>query len=106
MTTASAITLYTADTPNGQKISIFLKEASIDYDVVRLNLSEGRPDAGPALVVRPGTFAVVIDDQHFEVPHTCPHRAGWLEHGGDQSAVQKHHLPLALFGVQPGKCSY
>ncbi|AHL32322.1 glutathione S-transferase [Pseudomonas brassicacearum] len=64
MTTACAITLYTADTPNGQKISIFLKEAGIDYDVVRLNLSEGRQHSPQFLAINPnGKIPAIVDHQ-------------------------------------------
>ncbi|WP_347930103.1 hypothetical protein [Pseudomonas helvetica] len=37
MSASYPITLYTADTPNGQKISIFLKEAAIDCEKVKFN---------------------------------------------------------------------
>ncbi|CAN1598362.1 glutathione S-transferase N-terminal domain-containing protein [Pseudomonas sp. B21-028] len=64
MTTASPITFYTADTPNGQKISIFLKEAGINYDVVRLNLSEGRQHSPQFLAINPnGKIPAIVDHQ-------------------------------------------
>ena len=35
------IELFTADTPNGWKISIMLEEIKFDYKITKLNLSEG-----------------------------------------------------------------
>ena len=35
------IELFTADTPNGWKISIMLEEIKFDYKVTKINLSEG-----------------------------------------------------------------
>lgn len=64
MTAASPITLYTADTPNGQKISIFLKEAGIDYQQVKFNLSEGRQHSPEFLAINPnGKIPAIVDHQ-------------------------------------------
>lgn len=41
------IDLYYAPTPNGHKITLFLEEAGIDYQLIRVNISKGdqfRPD--------------------------------------------------------------
>lgn len=41
------IDLYYAPTPNGHKITLFLEEAGIDYQLIRINISKGdqfRPD--------------------------------------------------------------
>ena len=35
------IELFTADTPNGWKISIMLEEIGLDYKISKINLSEG-----------------------------------------------------------------
>ena len=35
------IELFTADTPNGWKISIMLEEISFDYKITKVNLNEG-----------------------------------------------------------------
>ena len=35
------IELFTADTPNGWKISIMLEEIKFDYKITKVNLSEG-----------------------------------------------------------------
>ncbi|KAG7091534.1 hypothetical protein E1B28_010563 [Marasmius oreades] len=37
---SSQLTLYTAATPNGKPISVFLEELGIPYDVVKMSLSE------------------------------------------------------------------
>jgi GST-like protein len=64
MNAASPITLYTADTPNGQKISIFLKEAGIDYQLVKLNLAEGRQHSAEFLAINPnGKIPAIVDHQ-------------------------------------------
>lgn len=41
MNHTNSLTFYTANTPNGQKIAIFLNEAGLDYDQVNLDLSRG-----------------------------------------------------------------
>lgn len=64
MSTAFPITLYTADTPNGQKISIFLKEAGIDYERVMFNLSEGRQHSAEFRRINPnGKIPAIVDHQ-------------------------------------------
>ena len=35
------IELFTADTPNGWKISIMLEEISFDYKITKVNLNDG-----------------------------------------------------------------
>ena len=35
------IELFTADTPNGWKISIMLEEVGLDYKISKINLNEG-----------------------------------------------------------------
>ena len=35
------IELFTADTPNGWKISIMLEEINFDYKITKVNLNEG-----------------------------------------------------------------
>ena len=35
------IELFTADTPNGWKISIMLEEINLEYKITKVNLSEG-----------------------------------------------------------------
>lgn len=64
MSTASPITLYTADTPNGQKISIFIKEAGIDCEQVKFNLSEGRQHSAEFRRINPnGKIPAIVDHQ-------------------------------------------
>jgi nitrite reductase/ring-hydroxylating ferredoxin subunit len=59
----------------------------------------------PSEIYRPGTFAVVIGDQHFEVPHMCPHRAGWLEHGVINERRKSITCPLhfSVFSLETGE---
>ncbi|RLU12090.1 glutathione S-transferase [Pseudomonas prosekii] len=64
MNTSYPLTLYTADTPNGQKISIFLKEAGIDCEQVKFNLSEGRQHSPEYLQINPnGKIPAIVDHE-------------------------------------------
>ncbi|MBN3802815.1 glutathione S-transferase [Paraburkholderia sp. Ac-20336] len=64
MSNADAMTLYTADTPNGQKISIFLKEAGIAYRQVNLDLSRGDQHRPDYLAINPnGKIPAVVDHE-------------------------------------------
>lgn len=64
MTEAYPLTFYTADTPNGQKISIFLKEAQIDYEQVKFDLSKGRQHSPEYLLINPnGKIPAIVDHQ-------------------------------------------
>ena len=64
MTTSYPLTFYTADTPNGQKISIFLKEARINCEQVKFNLSEGRQHSPEYLLINPNGKIPAIVDHH------------------------------------------
>lgn len=64
MNTSKSLTFYTADTPNGQKISIFLKEAGIDCERVKFNLSEGRQHSAEFLQINPnGKIPAIVDHE-------------------------------------------
>lgn len=64
MSTSLPITLYTADTPNGQKISIFIKEAGINCELVRFDLSQGRQHSAEFLRINPnGKIPAIVDHQ-------------------------------------------
>ncbi|UMZ10939.1 glutathione S-transferase N-terminal domain-containing protein [Pseudomonas sp. MPFS] len=64
MNTANSLTFYTADTPNGQKISIFLKEAGIDCERVKFNLAEGRQHLPEFLQINPnGKIPAIVDHE-------------------------------------------
>jgi GST-like protein len=64
MSTSLPITLYTADTPNGQKISIFIKEAGINCELVRFDLSQGRQHSVEFLRINPnGKIPAIVDHQ-------------------------------------------
>jgi GST-like protein len=64
MTTSYPLTFYTADTPNGQKISIFLKEADINCEQMKFNLSEGRQHSPEYLLINPnGKIPTIVDHQ-------------------------------------------
>ncbi len=62
MTDASTLAFYTADTPNGHKVSIFLKEAGLAYDQFDLSLSEGDQHRADYLKINPnGKIPVIVD---------------------------------------------
>ncbi|UZE31190.1 glutathione S-transferase family protein [Pseudomonas asplenii] len=63
MKTAS-LHLYTADTPNGQKISIALEELGLDYRQTNVDLNKGEQKAPDFLALNPnGKIPVFVDEQ-------------------------------------------
>jgi GST-like protein len=62
MTTANGLTFYTADTPNGQKVAIFLSEASLGHEQVTLDLSRGDQQRPEYLKLNPnGKIPAIVD---------------------------------------------
>lgn len=56
------ITLYTAPTPNGHKISIALEEMALDYRVVPLDLSSNEQKKSPFVDLNPnGRIPAIVD---------------------------------------------
>jgi GSH-dependent disulfide-bond oxidoreductase len=61
-----AIELYTAGTPNGQKISIMLEEIAIDYIVHPINFSKGEQKQPEFLAINPnGKIPAIVDTDGF-----------------------------------------
>jgi len=56
------IELFTADTPNGWKISIMLEEIKLDYKVTKINLSEGEQHKEEFKKISPFNKIPVITD--------------------------------------------
>lgn len=57
------ITLYTAATPNGRKISIALEELGLDYDVRRLDLQAEEQKRDAFLAINPNhKIPAIVDD--------------------------------------------
>ena len=62
MTQASDLAFYTADTPNGQKVSIFLKEAGLAYQQFNLDLNKGEQQQEWFLAINPnGKIPAIVD---------------------------------------------
>ena len=59
------ITLYTASTPNGWKVSIALEELGLDYRVEALDLAAGDQKQEWFLAINPnGRIPAIVDDEH------------------------------------------
>jgi len=56
------IKLFTAQTPNGRKISIALEELGLDYDVQRVNTQEGEQFTDEFLAINPNHKIPAITD--------------------------------------------
>ena len=56
------IELFTADTPNGWKISIMLEEISFDYKITKVNLNEGEQHKAEFKKISPFNKIPVITD--------------------------------------------
>jgi len=57
------ITLYTAATPNGYKVSVALEEMGLAYDVVKIDLSKGDQKSPEFLAICPnGRVPALVDD--------------------------------------------
>jgi GSH-dependent disulfide-bond oxidoreductase len=60
------IELYTAGTPNGQKISIMLEEIAIDYIVHPIDFSQGEQKQPEFLAINPnGKIPAIVDTDSF-----------------------------------------
>jgi GST-like protein len=59
------IELFTADTPNGWKISIMLEETNLDYKVTKVNLSEGEQYKPEFKKISPFNKIPVITDHEI-----------------------------------------
>ena len=59
------IELFTADTPNGWKISIMLEEISFDYKITKVNLNEGEQHKPEFKKISPfNKIPVILDHQN------------------------------------------
>jgi GSH-dependent disulfide-bond oxidoreductase len=56
------LTLYTAATPNGYKVSVALEEMALPYDVVRVDLTKGEQKRADFLAINPnGRVPALLD---------------------------------------------
>lgn len=61
----SSLEFYTADTPNGQKVSIFLEEAGLAYQQFDLNLNKGDQQQPDFLKINPnGKIPAIVDKEN------------------------------------------
>ena len=67
------IDLYSADTPNGKKISIMLEEVNLPYKVIPVNLSEGEQFKEDFVKMSPFSKIPVIKDDDNNKPAKLPH---------------------------------
>ncbi len=56
------IKLYTADTPNGRKVSIALEELGVPYEVVHVRIDQGEQMSDWFLALNPNHKVPVLDD--------------------------------------------
>jgi len=61
------ITLYTADTPNGWKVSIALEELGLPYEVRNLDLTKGEQKEPRFLAINPNGRIPAIEDDGMPV---------------------------------------
>ena len=63
------IELFSADTPNGKKISIMLEEINFDYKVTKVNLLEGEQFKLEFRKISPfSKIPVIIDHENNKEP--------------------------------------
>src|SRR6267154_4906731 len=56
------IDLYTWATPNGRKISIFLEEVALPYEVIKVDISNGEQFTPEFLAINPnGKIPAIVD---------------------------------------------
>jgi len=64
MSRTAPIAFYTANTPNGQKISIFLEEAGIAYDAHHFDLGKGQQHSEAFMKISPnGKIPAIVDTE-------------------------------------------
>ncbi|RQQ10810.1 glutathione S-transferase family protein [Burkholderia stagnalis] len=62
MTSTHSLTFYTADTPNGHKVAIYLEEAGLAHERVHVNLSAGEQRSPAFLAINPnGKIPAIVD---------------------------------------------
>ncbi|MCA8293385.1 glutathione S-transferase N-terminal domain-containing protein [Burkholderia sp. AU30198] len=62
MISTHPLTFYTADTPNGHKVAIYLEEAGLAHDRVHVNLSAGEQRSPAYLAINPnGKIPAIVD---------------------------------------------
>ncbi len=61
------ITLYTAATPNGYKVSVALEEMALPYEVVKIDLAKGEQKAPAFLAICPNGRVPALTDGDFAI---------------------------------------
>lgn len=69
MTSTAAITLFTAATPNGQKVSIMLEELGVPYKLQTVDLGSGAQRGADYVKLNPnGKIPTIIDHEAGDFP--------------------------------------
>ena len=94
------IELFTADTPNGWKISIMLEETNLDYKVTKVNLSEGEQHKAEFKKISPFNKIPVITDH--EINKSVFESGAILMYLGEKSNMfyPEQHQKLYLLNLQ------
>mgnify|MGYP000521884035 CR=1 FL=1 len=102
------LTLYTADTPNGWKISITLEELGMPYEVRTLDLTAGEQKEPWFLAINPNGRIPAIDDHGVKVfesgaimIHLAEKAGQLLPSGGQARADVLGWLMFQMGGIGP-----
>lgn len=106
----ATLTFYSADTPNGQKISIYLQEAELRYRQVDVDLGKGEQRLPAYLAINPnGKIPAIVDHRHgitlFESGAILSYLSS--QYGALQPAGQHEHwqvqqwLHFQMAGIGP-----
>jgi glutathione S-transferase/GST-like protein len=102
------LTLFTADTPNGWKVSIALEELGLPYEVRALDLTAGEQKEPWFLTINPNGRIPAIDDHGVRVfesgailIHLAEKAGALLPAGGQARADALSWLMFQMGGVGP-----
>ena len=110
MTHQAPLLFYAANTPNGQKVSIFLKEARLQYEQIDVDLSRGdqhtpwfrkiNPNGKIPAIVEPDTGLAVFESGAILTYLASREGLPWPQSSQDQLSVQQW-LHFQIGGIGP-----